>query len=439
MSNNQVLFLSYYDSTLLSRCPYFIPLGTVYCGTALEKSGVKVNTHIIDYANYYSDFENEINKVIKIINEKNIQIICISGLSVDYVKIRKLVTVLRKQKPYLVIILGGGCMSADPEFVIKNTEIDYGLMDEGDYTLPELVKGLLNHNNINNIPGLVYKKNQIVVNKSINVENLDQVDFPRYDLFPKFEKAIINSRIYPILLSRSCPFKCSFCFHTCGKTYRVRSINNVFDEIRLAEKKYKIKHLFVIDELFGANMDQLEQFTEELSKMQNITYNAQTRADLINKEKLIMLKKSGCRNISIGIESVNQSILDSMGKHLTKERITNALEDIIAAGLTTNGNIIIGDKNETFETATESIDWFEENYKRYNLNINHIQIYPGTDLFSYAVKTKKIDKEYFLLNAELEKDFIVNISKMSDEEYLSIYKRVNKNRFFTEQQKDYYF
>lgn len=55
------------------------------------------------------------------------------------------------------------------------------------------------------------------------------------------------------------------------------------------------------------------------------------------------------------------------------------------------------------------------------------------------MKTKKIDKEYFLLNAELEKDFIVNISKMSDEEYLSIYKRVNKNRFFTEQQKDYYF
>ncbi len=433
------MLLSFYDSKLLRMCPYFIPLGLVYCATSLDDSGIDVKGYLLDYPNYYANLENEVNKILNQLSTENISIICISAMSVDYAKIRKITRMLKQIRSDLTIILGGGCMSADPLFVFENTDIDYGLVNEGDFSLPLLVKSLISKVSVSSIQGLVYQDPEVIINENYDIKHLDSISFPNYDLFPEFSDVIMSSGIYPILLSRSCPFRCTFCFHTCGNTYRVRSSINIFDEIEAAQKKYNINHLFVIDELFGADMKQLKNFTKGMKQLANITYNAQTRADFLDEEKLIMLKDSGCKNISIGIESINQTILDSMNKSLNKQNIEDTLEKILSVGLTTNGNIILGDKNETYDTAMESIEWFEKNYEKYNLNINHIQIYPGTELFEHAINNKEIDKKQFLFNAETEKDFVINISSMSEEEYKAIYKRVNGNRFLTEREKDYFF
>ena len=440
MSNKKVAFCGFYNNKLLEICSYFIPTGVVYCATAIQCAGWDVFTYLIEYTDYEEDFDSTILKLINFIRKNNISYLCISALSADFVRVRELVASTKEALPYISIVIGGGMVSADPQFVMKNCDADYGIIGEGEISLTKLLNTLLLNKSVSNIAGLCYRyKGQVLCNLAEDILELDLLPFPMYNLFPEYENAIKKGRIYPILLSRSCPFSCTFCFHTSGKKYRLRSIGNVIKEIRYAIDVYDVSHLFVLDELFGADKKQLIEFTEELRKMSNISFNVQTRADLINAEMLRLVKKAGCTNVSIGIESANNTVLSSMKKGVTIEFIESKLEMILEFGVNTSGNIIIGDIAETYKSAIESIEWFRHNWKRYNLNIGHIQIYPGTYIFEYAVKNNIINKETFLLGAKNEGDFIVNISQMNDDEYEKVRKEINKLRFFSERKKDYLF
>lgn len=440
MFNKKVAFIGFYDEKLLNMCPYFIPTGLVYCATALNDAGWDVKTQLLEYSRFDEEFEECFSTLAYFICQQTIEYVCISSLSVDFLRVKILVDNLKKRFGQICIIIGGGLVSADPKYVMQHCNVDYGIIGEGEHSLPQLLDCLILNKSVNKIRGLCYHVDEMIVcNPACDILELDKISFPLYELFPIYEKAINNGKIYPILLSRSCPFSCTFCFHTSGKRYRLRSVENIFDEIRIAKKRYGIKHLFVIDELFGADKNQLFQFASRFKTLNNLTFNVQTRADLIDEEMLQLVKNAGCTNVSIGIESANNTILKSMRKGVTIELIENKLEMILKFGLKTNGNIIIGDIAETYETAIDSIEWFKRNWKKYNLNIGHIQLYPGTYIFEYAIKNKIINKDDFLLNAKDEKDFIVNISKMYSEEYDKIRKEINKLRFLSERDKGYLF
>lgn len=440
MLNKKVAFISFYDAKLLEICPYFIPTGGVYCATSLYYTGWDIYTHLIEYDRYETDYGNEISRICEMISEQDIRFICFSGLYVDYLRIRKVISDIKRNYPNTCIVIGGGVAAADPTFALNNCLADFGIVGEGEYSLPKLLDSVIVGGDHRSISGLCYRENgEIICNKACDITDLDALPFPKYSLFPEFENEIKRGKIYPILLSRSCPFSCTFCFHTSGKTYRIRSIDNVFQEIDEAIRTYGITHLFIIDELFGANKHQLAGFARKMVEYPHLTFNVQTRADLISDEMLQLVKQAGCTNLSIGIESASNAVLSSMRKGTTIDMIEEKLEMIVNAGLKTSGNIIIGDIAETYETAQTSIEWFKRNWKKYNLNIGHIQIYPGTYIFEQAVGRGLIDKEKFLMKAEREPDFVVNITKMNDSEYTSVYREINKLRFMSEREKDYLF
>ena len=136
---------------------------------------------------------------------------------------------------------------------------------------------------------------------------------PSFTVFPEFEKTIEKSGVYPILLSRSCPFQCSFCFHTSGRKYRTRGTESVVKEIERAKELYDIKHLFFLDELFGVRTEQLKPLLQMI-KEKGISFNAQTRADTVTEEKLRLFKEHGCTNLSVGIESASDIVLEPAHK-----------------------------------------------------------------------------------------------------------------------------
>jgi len=110
----------------------------------------------------------------------------------------------------------------------------------------------------------------------------------------------------------------------------------------------------------------------------------QMRVDSVTKDTIKMLRASGCYQISYGIESADNSILESMGKHITIERIQQALEWTYEAGIGIQGNLIFGDKNETLATAQKTLDWWYAN-RKFMLNLTYVIPYPGSELYTYAV------------------------------------------------------
>ena len=136
----------------------------------------------------------------------------------------------------------------------------------------------------------------------------------------------------------------------------------------------------------------------------------------MDKEVLETLKDSGIFMVSYGIESMSDKILKSMKKHITKSQIENALKLTYEAKINIQGNIILGDPEETEETVKESIDWLVD-HPEYGINLVMIRTYPFSTIYKYALSKGLIKDEFKHM---VDKFPLINLTQMSDEKYQEI-------------------
>jgi anaerobic magnesium-protoporphyrin IX monomethyl ester cyclase len=352
---------------------YELPIGLLYIASSLKKKG-----HEVEIINL-----NDSDLVV------NSECVITGGLSVHYNQIKGIMEEVRKQKPNAKIILGGGLVSSMPELIFKELKPNLAIVGEGeniDLNLLNILTGIIDMPTIEDLDSLPFPDyGGIKINEYLD----NQLCGDEYYLYP-----CDRPRALPIISSRSCPFNCSFCFHPLGKKYRQRSLDNVFAEIEYLIETYQINILCVLDELIASFPERLALFCQRIKKY-NLKWMAQIRVDSINEETVSMMKDSGFFSASIGIEHINQGVLDGYQKHTTKEQIATALALLYDSGIGIQGNILFGGPRETNETMCEAINWRNQNLK-YLINLTPVIAYPGTDLFNEGVQRGLINPLQFL-------------------------------------------
>ncbi|MEN6374033.1 MAG: radical SAM protein [Smithella sp.] len=353
-----------------------------------------------------------------LITENDIDVICTSGLSRDYYKIKEIIDISRQIKPGIITVIGGGIISSDPEPAMIALGADIGIIGEGEITLCELAAALDYKSPLENVPGLIFKDNNAYTITYIRkeIDDLESIPLPDYDGFdfPKYMASINYDTAY-VIASRSCPFSCTFCFHPSGKKYRQRSMDDLFREIEYLLSNYKVRLLVVSDELFATNKNRVLDFCVRIKKF-NTLWSIQLRVCDVNAELLQVMKNSGCYCVSYGLESADDSVLKSMRKHITVSQIENALKLTHDADIDIQGGFIFGDIAETTETANRTLKWNSE-HAEYVLELNMINIFPGTPLYNHAVSEGIIrDKVKYLKDGCP----LVNVSQLTDKEYADL-------------------
>lgn len=399
-------------------------------GLALTSAWLKqhgYNVHCLNPNHYDVPVEEQIEKFI---NANNLDVIYSEETFVWHRELKKIFEASKTVKPSITTIAGGTVVSNNlrtPFWGVPN--IDYGIVGDVEETILELLKGF--NKNIKGIAFFDKEHKYILTEPRVPFFDLDMLPIPDYEGF-EYDKYIklfypsenhfysILDEVRPgnILTSRSCPYRCTFCYVHLNRAYRQRSMDSIFNEIDYLVKTYDINFLNINDLLFSTNKQRLIDFAHRIKKY-NIKWWAQMRVSYVDDEVLKTLKDSGMFMTSYGIESVNPKILKSMKKHITKEQIENALRLSHENKLNIQGNIIIGDLEETKETAKESINWLKEN-NHYGLNLVMIRTHPGSCLYKYAVSSGKIKNEMEHLNKVFP---LVDLTEMSDKEYnkISIY------------------
>ena len=394
----------------------YFPLGIAYVSSALKKQGFSVYTLNLNYV------KGEIDKIILNQVKKNcIDVVMTGGLSVQY---RVVLDVLRAaKKAKALTVVGGGIITAEPTVAMEALQFaDIGVIGEGEITSCKLADALQNESDLHKINGLVFKhgKYYVTTNPRKEIENLNDLPWPDYEGF-EVQKTIAagsilngmhqNNMIF-MASSRSCPFNCTFCFHTSGNIFRKRSLDGFIEELDYLISKYSIDCLFIVDELFSKDFKRLKSFCMRI-KDYNLKWTASFRVDDITPEMLPILKESGCIMMGFGIDSADNRILKSMRKHITIEQTEKALELVYDFGLNPQGNILLGDPGETVETARNSFNW-RQAHKEYSLKLAPIIAYPGTFIYKQACNQGLIkDKIKFLRDGCPQK----NLTKMTDREY----------------------
>lgn len=140
-----------------------------------------------------------------------------------------------------------------------------------------------------------------------------------------------------LIASRGCPFRCNWCAKPIfGDSYQLRSALDVAMEMRLLKEKYQAEHLWFADDIFGLNRHWLQEFAEAVERLCcAIPFKVQARADLITSETANALKKAGCAEVWMGVESGSQKVLDAMDKGLQVEEVVSATKHLKRQGIRT--------------------------------------------------------------------------------------------------------
>lgn len=210
---------------------------------------------------------------------------------------------------------------------------------------------------------------------------LDERPFPTFSGFklPRYER----KRALPIIASRGCIGRCRFCSErllTDG--FQVRNPEGIVAEIRYHKKVNNTKWFTFHDSLINGNLRHLEELCDLLIG-EEIYWDAQAiiRQDM-PEGLLVKMKKSGCFNLFIGLESGSDKILKLMRKGFTTVDASNFFRKCKSVGLHFEISLIVGYPGETEEDFHETLDFILRNkeYIPKIAQVNPYIKYPGTDL-----------------------------------------------------------
>lgn len=401
---------------------YQFPLGLGYISSSLKQAG-----HDVHCLNCNHSAVDPVELVEQSVRALNPDIVATGGLSPFLPKVKDIFAAARRAKPEVINIAGGGCLSSDPEAGLLVMDIDAGVIGEGEETIVDLVDALEHGRDLATVMGIVHKDAKGEIKRTMPrpaIVNLGKLPWPDYegfgfgdiiDLQRPTDNYFFHTRDRPrsvdMITSRSCPYRCTFCFHPTGKVYRERPLDDFFAELDHLVARYGINMVAVIDELFSLKRPRLLEFCERI-KPYGLQWMVQLHVNVADDHILQAMKDAGATYISYGVESMSQYVLDSMKKKSKKTRIDIVLNNTFEKRLGIQGNLIFGDTSESLKTANESMHWWAQN-RRYMVNVNRLQVYPGSPDYIEAVRDGLIRDRVGYIDSQFVD---LNISQMNDDD-----------------------
>lgn len=362
------------------------------------------------WSKFYETVNNENLEVWSqfktVIEKTNPKIIGISSKMNDISSVLILSKIAKEQNPEIKIIIGGPSATTCSSYLINNDNVDYLVLGEGEITSFDLINCILTGedtpNNLKNINGIMYKDSIDIVQTTQRslIQNLDEIPFPDrealfyLDINNQIKNLYLNS---DILTSRGCPYPCKFCAcHTIWNTRkpRIRSNENIIDEILYLYNKYNQKEFIFWDDLFTINRDKIVDLCNKIiEKELNIEWICLVRLNTIDKELLEIMKRAGCKQIQIGIESGNDRILSYIGKKISKKDILDKLPVLRNSGIKWLAFFIIGFPTETIEEINDTLNFIKE-INPDNVMVSIFAPYPGTEFFDLINRDCEIGDDF---------------------------------------------
>lgn len=314
-------------------------------------------------------------------------------------------------------IITGGYFPTFASYELLNDfpEIDFVVRGEGELTLEELCQKLIYKSEISlsDIKGLSYREaNQIIENPPRDL--IDDLDFlPPVDR--KYTQTIIDQSSHiRISASRGCWGQCSFCdinnFYKSspGKKWRRRSIKHLVDEIQLLVNTYDENYFIFNDDQFLGKGKTGIKYVQELAKevkrrKLEIKFELMCRADVIEKESMVLLKSIGLQRVFLGIESFNAAQLKRFNKKISVYKNIKSLITLYKLKIDVIASVILAD---AYTTLTELLEQFYLLYRLRNRYFNsaycqisvnkQIEVYRGSDIYKQYKANGFLKTDHYL-------------------------------------------
>ncbi len=364
---------------------FAIPLNLAYLAGSLEAKGHQVK--IFDMSAKYWNLSSD--QTIEIIKKYSPDII---GITTNVLFIKPTYNLVNKLKVLKsLIVLGGPHTSLLPEEAILNGA-DIAVRGEGELTIVELADYIDGKIKLSDIRGIVYSyKNKIIYNPPRPlIKNLDSIPFPSRHLFDK-SLYVEDSEYYqafgPIFSSRGCPAHCTYCYKgVFGDGIRLRSAQNVIEEMLEMYHKFNVKAFEFLDDSFSADPKRVIEICQLIKEKfpEPIKWQCTTRLDFTDKKLLEIMRSSGCFRVFYGFESGDKRTLKLVQKKIDVEQAVQVLNWTKQVGIKSIVGFMYGFPWETVEHVNNTTKIIKR-LRRYVDEFNKVGILvpvPGTKLYN---------------------------------------------------------
>ena len=361
------------------------PLGLAYLAAVARNAGYEVE--IID-----APIQNHTpESIARKVRDEKIQLVGITMLTPMYSRVKTTVQSIKSESADTVIVLGGAHPTALPEETLLDIENDIVVIGEGENTFVELLQTVDKGTDLPKVKGICYREAGRA-NRTEHREfekNLDKFPVPARDLLPMDKYFMTATRIKgsgycgTVIAARGCPFKCAYCSHPFGRTFRAHSPERIITEIEELVSKYNANEINIEADTLTIKKSFILLLCDALIKSglsKRISWTCESRADVLDEEMLRRMKEAGCWQVSVGVESGVDRLLKEIDKGETTAQIEEKIGLIHKVGITARNFFMLGLPTETHLDSLKTIEFAKK------LNSDWAQFtvitpYPGTPLF----------------------------------------------------------
>lgn len=374
------------------------PLGLALIASVLEE---KWNVLPILDGNFTSNYLGDLASVIR---SRSIDVVGFSASTPFAGKAMEGARLVKQIDPNILTVIGGPHATVLPEkTLLKCPFIDVAVCKEGEVTIQEIMDG----KPFEKIAGIVYRCDGKILrtNERPFVKNLDSLPYPAFHLLVKFPNGY---KPHPpkgsrgvwtsIMWSRGCPFSCVYCSREAsfGRTVRYYSPKYIAGLLGYLHNQFGINDVTFYDDVFTLNRNKTMKLLESIHPEKlgfNLSWDCETRVDLVDLELLQEMKRAGCHTIAYGIEH-GVWIHEIKGGRATLEQAEKAVRWTHEAGINTIGYFMIGFPRETSDTILKTVEFAKK------LDVTWAQFsittpIPGSDLYKQAIALTPSLDEYW--------------------------------------------
>ncbi len=397
-----------------------VTLGQLHVITHLEKNGY-LSKHVYltkeDEQGFRKEYERkddiqrEMNSILEFIEQEKPDLIGMTLMTLNFFRARKLTKAIKERFPFIPVLWGGIHPTFNPEESIEHA--DYICVGEGEDAVLELVRMLEKGQVSPNVPNIWLKKNGQIIKNDVRplIQNLDDYPFPQinwlntycldeekikpltYDLYRKYTH--YNGTMYDVIISRGCPFACSYCCNSLyrqlylnkGKYVRYRSVDNAIEHLKYIKREFPfVKIINIQDDSFAtAPVYYIKEFAEKYRAEIGLPFRCRVNATKINEAKIKSLVHANVMSMIMGIQANDRINKKVFNRHISFESSLKASWLINKYKIVGEYQLIGRNPYETEEDMVEICRMLVKLPKPYRLQIFPLGLFPNTRLHNKAL------------------------------------------------------
>ncbi len=299
-------------------------------------------------------------------------VVGLSAMTYEAGCMHRLSKLVRERLPAATVVCGGPHPSVAAADVLADATVDFVVRGEGEFTFLDLLDGLeAGRKEWSECQGLSWRTED-----GAPVHNpdrpppakLDELPYPAWDLIdhakyhtvPRGGVIYAHKEFATMFSSRACPWRCTYCHNSYGKTFRERSAEHVLGEIELLVTRYGVKELVFMDDIFNFRPERAKGIARgiiERGWKLALTFPNGFRGDILDEELVDLLERAGMYRCMVAVESAVPRIQKVMKKHLKIEKVQRIVDYIARKGVMVHGAFMLGFPSETEEEMRATIDW----------------------------------------------------------------------------------